>query len=123
MFQQLLHNAVRYSPHGGAIDLRLMPHGATVQVTVADHGIGIPPVAVPHVFERYYRAANVDPWRISGFGIGLYVVREIVRHHGGTIAVQSCEGHGSTFTVRLPHSASQEQARAVGDAASPCRSG
>ncbi len=102
VFQQLLHNALVYSPQGGQIRVVLADEDDHIRVDVEDHGIGIPPVALPHIWERFYRAPNVDPMHISGFGIGLYVVREIVRRHGGSIAAESAEGHGSTFTVRFP---------------------
>ena len=71
-------------------------------LSVADQGIGIPPDALPNLFQRFYRAANVDEQHISGMGVGLYVVREIVTLHGGQVAVASEEGQGSTFTIRLP---------------------
>jgi len=71
-------------------------------VSVADHGIGIPSEALPRLFQRFYRAPNVNPQQISGTGVGLYVVKEIVSLHGGTIEVSSYEGEGSTFTVYLP---------------------
>ncbi len=67
-----------------------------------DHGLGIQREALPHLFERFYRAPAVTSEHISGMGIGLYVVREIVSLHGGKITVASTEGAGSTFTVRLP---------------------
>ncbi len=102
VFQQLLHNALVYSPQGGQIRVVLADEDDHIRVDVEDHGIGIPPAALPHIWERFYRAPNVDPMHISGFGIGLYVVREIVRRHGGSIAAESAEGHGSTFTVRFP---------------------
>jgi signal transduction histidine kinase len=57
---------------------------------------------MPELFTRFYRAPNVDAWHISGIGLGLYVVKEIVTLHGGTIEVASSEGAGSTFTGRLP---------------------
>ena len=69
---------------------------------MTDEGIGIPHQALPHLFDRFYRAPNVDPQQITGMGIGLYVVKEIVQLHGGTIMVESIEGVGSTFKVCLP---------------------
>ena len=102
VLQQLLHNALVYSPQGGQIRVVLAEEGDHIRVAVEDHGIGIPPAALPHVWERFYRAPNVDSMHISGFGIGLYVVREIVRRHSGSIAAESVEGRGSVFTVRFP---------------------
>ena len=71
-------------------------------VAVTDQGIGIPQQALPRLFERFYRAGQVDTGGIGGLGIGLYVVKEIVTLHGGTITVTSMEGVGSTFTICLP---------------------
>ncbi len=71
-------------------------------MTISDQGIGIPPQAQPHVFDRFFRASNADQAHIGGTGIGLYLVREIVARHHGTIDVASREGEGSTFSVRLP---------------------
>ena len=98
----LLTNAVKYSPGGGRIELRLEQVGAHACLQVRDEGIGIPAAAVPHLFQRFYRAANGAATATNGLGIGLYVVKEIVTRHGGSIAVDSHEGHGSTFTVCLP---------------------
>ena len=71
-------------------------------VEVHDQGIAIPQAAFPQLFQRFYRAANVQASSIGGMGIGLYVVKEIVELHGGDITVTSTEGLGSTFRVRLP---------------------
>jgi signal transduction histidine kinase len=71
-------------------------------VSVTDQGIGIPRASLARLFQRFYRAENADQRRISGMGIGLYVVKEIVDLHGGTVGVTSTEGEGSTFTVCLP---------------------
>src|SRR6266496_6229991 len=71
-------------------------------VAVADQGLGIPQDAIPQLFQRFYRAANVDAGSIKGLGIGLYVVKEIVTLHGGAVRVDSVEGIGSTFTISLP---------------------
>lgn len=98
----LLQNAVKYSPYGGTITVRLAPEDGTVTLTVADEGLGVPREALPRLFERYYRASNASAKRIAGMGIGLYVVKEIVELHAGSVAVASEEGRGSTFTVTLP---------------------
>ncbi|HEX6288085.1 MAG TPA: GAF domain-containing sensor histidine kinase, partial [Herpetosiphonaceae bacterium] len=107
--QNLLHNAIKYSPHGGPIDVQLsVSDGLESQIpamlclTVADQGIGIPSDALPLIFRRFYRAANVKPNHIGGVGVGLYVAHKIVTLHGGTITVDSTEGVGSTFRVCLP---------------------
>lgn len=102
VFQNLIHNAIKYSPNGGAVHVEINRHDGCVLVSVRDEGIGIPAAALPHLFQRFYRATNVDSHYISGMGIGLYVVKEIVGLHGGTVAVTSIENQGSTFTVMLP---------------------
>jgi len=100
--QNLISNAVKYSPDGGSIQIGLADAGAHVRLTVRDEGIGIPPAAISQLFQRFFRVAEADTRHISGMGIGLYVVKEIVGLHGGTVAVESAEGRGSTFTISLP---------------------
>jgi two-component system OmpR family sensor kinase len=102
VFQHLLHNALVYSPPDGPIRMGLTAEDEAVRITVEDEGIGIPHAALAAVWERFYRAPNVNPWHTSGFGLGLYVVQQVVTQHGGTVAVDSTEGVGSTFTIRLP---------------------
>jgi signal transduction histidine kinase len=100
--QNLLSNAVKYSPSGGSIEVRAARSADEVVLSVRDQGIGVPAEALPKLFERFYRAANADTQRISGAGVGLYVVNEIVAQHGGRVSVESQPGHGSTFTITLP---------------------
>jgi signal transduction histidine kinase len=102
VLEHLLHNALVYSPPDGPIRMELMTEDDAVRITVEDAGIGIPQAAVSAVWTRFYRAPNVNPLEISGFGIGLYMVQQIVTQHGGTVAVDSTEGVGSRFTIRLP---------------------
>jgi PAS domain S-box-containing protein len=102
VLQNLVQNAVRYSPQGGPITVRLAAQDGEARISVTDRGIGIPAEALPNLGRRFYRAANVEQHQISGLGIGLYVVREIVALHGGQLDVTSTEGAGSTFTIRLP---------------------
>jgi signal transduction histidine kinase len=98
----LLGNAMRYSPHGGLIVASITAEADTVCAEVRDQGIGVPAEDLPHLFQRFYRASNVSANNISGVGIGLYVVQEIVKMHGGNVTVASEEREGSTFTIRLP---------------------
>ncbi len=102
VLQNLIGNAVKYSPQGGAVQVRAAREGDRVLLEVADQGIGIPADALPKLFTRFYRAANTAAMQIGGLGIGLYVVREIIALHGGEVSVKSVEGRGSTFTVGLP---------------------
>ncbi|MFL5807204.1 MAG: ATP-binding protein [Roseiflexaceae bacterium] len=105
VFANLLQNAIKYSPQGGAIAVELAREerdGASwAIVAVSDQGIGIPADDLPQIFERFHRAGNVAG-QIQGTGIGLSSASQIVKQHGGTIDVVSQEGVGSTFTVRLP---------------------
>jgi PAS domain S-box-containing protein len=102
VLQNLIQNAEKYSAPNAPIAVEVSQHGRHVCVVVRDTGIGIPQSALSHVFERFYRAPNVDQGNISGTGIGLYVVKQIVELHGGEIRVESIEGKGSTFIVSLP---------------------
>ena len=105
VLDNLLGNAVKYSPRGGSIDVWLSeespgPEG-WVRLRVQDQGMGIPAEDLPHIFERFRRGRNVAPV-ISGSGVGLASAHRLVELHGGTLTVESEEGNGSTFTVRLP---------------------
>ncbi|PTL79465.1 PAS domain-containing sensor histidine kinase [Vitiosangium sp. GDMCC 1.1324] len=99
----LLENALKYSPTGGTI--RVTVERDTAQqalVSVADGGIGIPPDQKAHLFERFFRARNAPISGFGGLGLGLYICRDIVEHHGGRIWVESEVGKGSTFHFTLP---------------------
>jgi signal transduction histidine kinase len=94
----LLANAVRFTPRGGHVVVRVIDAGPEVEVEVEDTGRGIPPAAIPYIFE-WYRQAHQDP---GGTGLGLAIVRGAVEAHRGRITVESQEGKGSRFTVMLP---------------------
>jgi signal transduction histidine kinase len=102
VLQNVLQNAIKYSPDGGTIVVVLEQREDDVVISASDQGIGIPAADLPNLFTRFYRATNANPQRISGIGIGLYIVHEIVTHHGGTIHIQSEEGVGSTVVIQLP---------------------
>jgi PAS domain S-box-containing protein len=102
VIQNLVQNAIKYSPKGGPVEVRAVRRGTMACISVTDQGIGIPQAALSRLFTRFYRAPNVDPQHISGMGVGLYVVKEIVSLHGGEVEVESQEGVGSTFTICLP---------------------
>jgi two-component system, OmpR family, sensor kinase len=100
MFSNLLSNAVKYSPDGGEIEISAGMDSDEIVVAIADRGLGIPAQDRDRLFERYHRGSNVSG--IVGTGVGLHLVKMVVDLHGGSIAVESAEGAGSRFTVRLP---------------------
>jgi two-component system sensor histidine kinase SenX3 len=102
--ENLVSNAINYSPDGSAVDVALSASQALreVVINVADHGIGIDPVDQERVFERFYRADQARSRRTGGTGLGLAIVRNAVAGHGGNVALRSKPGVGSVFTVRLP---------------------
>jgi signal transduction histidine kinase len=100
VFSNLLSNAIKYSPNGGLIEISAETHPQDVVVAIEDHGIGIPEKDLDQLFERYHRGSNVSG--IVGTGVGLYLVKMVVDLHGGSVAVDSREGQGSRFTLRLP---------------------
>jgi heavy metal sensor kinase len=98
----LLDNAIKYTPAGGDVRLKLAAQDSSAIIEVADTGRGIPADAMPHIFERFYRHSDPRDTRASGFGLGLAISKWIVDAHGGAIDVESSEGRGSRFTIRLP---------------------
>ena len=100
VLQNLLGNAVKYSPPGSEVVVRVEATDGEARLSVADAGPGITPGALPRLFERFYRA---DPAGApAGLGLGLYISRMLVETHGGRIWAESAPGEGSTFTVALP---------------------
>lgn len=98
----LLTNAITYAPNTERIDLWLRRAGDVAEIEVQDYGHGIAAADLPHLFSRFYQVARPDRPAQRGLGLGLFIAKEIVTAHGGTIAVASVEGEGTTFTVRLP---------------------
>jgi two-component system, NtrC family, sensor histidine kinase KinB len=98
--QNLLNNALTYTDRGGRITLSAQSDGDEVELSVADTGIGIPPDALPHVFEKFFRVPGQS--KGTGTGLGLAIVQEIVVAHGGTINCESHPGKGTEFRIRLP---------------------
>jgi two-component system phosphate regulon sensor histidine kinase PhoR len=114
VFINLLDNAVKYTPDGGAItvDLRLAsdrrtpPIEEALEVRVSDSGIGIPETDRPRVFERFYRVDKARSRELGGTGLGLAIVKHIVEGHGGLVWVEGNHPRGSRFIVKLPVSES-----------------
>jgi two-component system, OmpR family, phosphate regulon sensor histidine kinase PhoR len=98
----LLDNAVKYSPDGGSITLKISPNEAYVSFAVTDQGLGIPAAEHGRIFEKFYRLDPELMRGVGGTGLGLYISRELVRRMHGRISIESTEGIGSTFTVELP---------------------
>lgn len=101
MILNLLDNAVKYTPAGGAVSIELTANNGDAQVRVRDNGIGIPTRDQPFVFNRFYRVDKARSRAMGGAGLGLSIVRRIAEAHGGSVSVESSES-GSTFTVELP---------------------
>jgi len=102
VFYNLLDNAIKYTPGGGRVEVVTETRDSTVRLSVRDTGVGISPEHQPHVFERFYRVDKARSRSEGGSGLGLSIAQAIVAAHGGTIAIQSEPGSGTTCTVTLP---------------------
>jgi signal transduction histidine kinase len=102
VIQNLLSNAVRYSPDGGEIIVTVTDDGSGARFSVRDHGIGVAPDIANQIFDRFYRVKTrrSDP---NGMGLGLYISRVLVEAHGGRIWTEPASGGGSIFAFTLPH--------------------
>jgi heavy metal sensor kinase len=98
----LVENAVRYSPTGENVTVRVSKAPPWIEIQIIDTGGGIAPEHLPHLFERFYRVDKARSRTHGGSGLGLSIVKALVEAHGGSVSVSSEVGHGSTFTVRLP---------------------
>lgn len=102
VFTNIIDNAIKYTPAGGAVRIRSAHGGSLARVTVSDTGIGIAPADLPHIFDRFFRVKGRETRGIPGSGLGLSVVKKVVEAHSGSIDVDSEPGRGTTFTVTLP---------------------
>lgn len=102
VFDNMLANALKYTPPGGKISLKSFRSEKTIQFKIVDTGIGIPKKDLYKVFSKFFRSKNAVGFQTSGSGLGLYVAKNIVEKHGGTIEVESEEGKGTTFIITLP---------------------
>ena len=120
LFANLLDNAVRYTPRGGSIEVRLEARDGCALVEVADSGVGIEPDSLDRIFDRFYRAPAQGG--TPGLGLGLAITREIARAHGGSVEVESEPGRGSRFRVKLPLLDASASARRAQARSSPISS-
>ncbi len=103
VFSNLLSNAIKYSPNGGEIRLAVLPDSENgIQVRIQDRGVGLSPEQCSRLFHQYERVEREEIKNIPGTGLGLYLVKHLVELHAGTISVQSTQGEGALFIVRLP---------------------
>lgn len=100
--QNVLVNAINYTPGGGQVTISINGSGGRAMLEIRDTGIGIPPESLPHIFERFYRADVARPAHQGGLGLGLTITQKIIELHGGTIEVESQPGQGSCFRILLP---------------------
>ncbi len=98
----LIDNAFHYTKEGGSITVSLAVVDASVEIRVADTGIGVPAQEMDRLFTKFFRSENAIHMAPNGSGLGLFIVKNIVERHGGTVAVESTEGTGSRFMIRLP---------------------
>jgi signal transduction histidine kinase len=98
----LVDNAIKYTPAGGKVSLKVFPEVLRVVISISDSGIGIPKEQLNRVFSKFFRSANAQLYRTDGTGLGLYVAKNIITQHGGTMWFESAEDKGSTFYFSLP---------------------
>jgi len=102
VIDNLISNALKFTPGGGRVDLRARVHAGCAVVEVADTGHGISADEQRRLFDRFYRTSRAQNDAVPGAGLGLSIAKAIVEAHGGTIACTSVEGGGSTFAIELP---------------------
>lgn len=112
VLQNLVDNAVKFSPAGGEVIVGLSCVGDDVEIRVSDEGIGIPPAELTHIFERFHRGEDTERRGFAGAGVGLFLCKRIVEEHGGRIWAESRHGRGSEFLIRLPQHVPQANAEA-----------
>lgn len=103
VIDNIMNNAVKYSPDGGVITARLMETKNHVIMSIADQGLGIPRKDIGHIFDRFFRVDKARSRKQGGTGLGLAISKEVVNLLGGQIWVDSIEGKGSTFYISLPY--------------------
>ncbi len=104
VLRNLIGNAIKYTPGGGAVTISGVVEEEAIQIEIRDTGIGIPPADLPFIFEKFYRVQTSETRDIEGNGLGLAIVKSIVEQHGGKVKVESDIGKGSSFSFTLPRS-------------------
>ena len=102
LLSNLVGNALKFTPAGGRVEVRVQPYDEGTLVSVTDTGDGIPPEQLPHVFDRFFQVSNARVGARHGAGLGLPIARGIVEAHGGTIWIESAAGRGTTVRFTLP---------------------
>jgi signal transduction histidine kinase len=97
----LVDNAIKFSPYGGEVEIRLHTQRDRVEIAVEDHGVGIDPDIRPHIFDRFFHLEKSGGELFGGIGLGLAITRQVIQQHKGTLDVESRPGKGSTFTISL----------------------
>jgi signal transduction histidine kinase len=116
VLENLVNNAIKYSPHGGTVEVHLERQGNEAVMSVRDYGIGISLEALPHIFDRSFRAPEATAFA-PGLGLGLSIAAEVVARHGGAISATRAEGSGTKVSVRLPVVDAAAEAFATTDSA------
>jgi signal transduction histidine kinase len=119
----LLFNAVKFTPAGGAVRLHAKKQGDEFILAVSDTGVGIAKKSLPFVFDRFWQADNSSKRKSAGVGIGLALVKELTEMQNGKVSVDSDEGKGAVFTVKLPYQKAEMQARPEATATTPAKDG
>jgi len=102
VIDNLISNALKFTPAGGRVDVRAGVRGSCVRVAIADTGSGICDEEQVRLFERFYRTAQAQADAVPGAGLGLSIAKAIVEAHGGAISCESIQGAGATFAIELP---------------------
>ena len=102
VIDNLISNALKFTPAGGRVELRATKRNGRARIEIADTGMGISPAEQERLFERFYRTAQAQTDAVPGVGLGLSIAKAIVEAHGGTISCESVEGAGTTFAIELP---------------------
>lgn len=113
VFTNLVSNAVKYTQDNGRIHINIRPYRddpSQLHVTIEDNGIGMDQTTAEHIFEKYYRAENDDTKKVEGIGLGMFITKNLIEKHGGTIWLKSARHHGTAVHFTLPFTANQEWA-------------